>query len=315
MALLKIEDFDPDYMDTIGDRNIINFSVYTDRNNEKVGIVKDVLIDENEGKLRYLIVDTGFWIFGKKVLLPIGLARISFTDERVYAKGLTKEQVENLPQFNDDLKIDRNYEEQVRNVYRPTPSDTLVKPVTPMTPVDPIELHTFATLNEPSGVATPGLASEQASHSNYDRDTYNYQNDPDLYELNDTDDQTLKLYEERLVANKNRVKTGEVAIGKHVETRTSRVSVPLEKERVVVERVTPTDAGTPVNPDEANFQEGEVMQMEIYEETLDIHKQAVVREEVRIRKEVEQDIIESEEKVRREELDIDGGKHSVDDRR
>lgn len=136
-----------------------------------------------------------------------------------------------------------------------------------------------------------------------------------MYELNGTDDQTLKLYEERLVANKNRVKTGQVAIGKHVETQTSRVSVPLEKERVVVERVTPTNAGTPVNSEEVNFQEREVAHMEIYEETPDIHKQAVVREEVRIRKEVERDTVEAEEKVRREELDIDGGKPSVDDRR
>lgn len=313
MALLKIEDFDPDYMDAIGDRNIINFSVYADDNDEKIGTVKDILVDENEGKLRYLIVDTGFWIFGKKVLLPIGLARISFNEQRVYAKGLTKEQAENLPQFNDDLKIDREYEEQVRNIYRPAASDTLVQPVAPVMSFDPIGLHTIATLNEPSGVATPGSVSEPAYIA--DRNTYNYQNEPDLYELNDTDSDSLKLYEERLVANKKRVKSGEVTIGKHVETRTSRVSVPLEKEKVVVERVTPPDAGTAVNPGEANFQEGQVAQMEIYEETPDIRKQAVVREEVRIRKEVEQETVEAEERVRREELDIDGGKYSVDDRR
>ena len=312
MALLKIEDFTSDYIDTIGDNNLINFSVYTDEDNEKVGTVKDILVDENEGKFRYLIVDTGFWIFGKKVLLPIGLARISFTDERVYAKGLTREQVKNLPEFNDDLKIDRNYEQQVRNVYRPATSDTLVKPVAPVAPADPIELHTVATLNELSGFATPGSVPEQAYA---DHDTYNYQNEPDLYELNDTDRQSLKLYEERLVANKKRIKTGEVTIGKHIESRTSRVSVPLEKEKVVVERVTPTNAGTPVSPEEYNFPEGEVVQVEIYEETPDIRKQAVVREEVRIRKEVEQDKVETEEIIRREELDIDGEKRTVDDRR
>jgi len=37
----------------------------------------------------------------------------------------------------------------------------------------------------------------------------------------------------------------EVAIGV-VETETARVSVPLEKERVVIERVTPADAGRAV---------------------------------------------------------------------
>jgi len=35
--------------------------------------------------------------------------------------------------------------------------------------------------------------------------------------------------EERLIANKQRVKTGEVAVSKHIETETARVSVPIEK--------------------------------------------------------------------------------------
>ncbi len=45
--------------------------------------------------------------------------------------------------------------------------------------------------------------------------------------------------------------------------------------------------------------------MEIYEETPDIRKEAVVREEVRVKKVVEQDTVQAQENVRREELDID----------
>ena len=41
----------------------------------------------------------GFWVFGKKVLLPIGQARIDYNSKRVYAK-LAKNQVESLPEFN-----------------------------------------------------------------------------------------------------------------------------------------------------------------------------------------------------------------------
>jgi len=49
----------------------------------------------------------------------------------------------------------------------------------------------------------------------------------DLYDLNDQDQQqNLKLYEERLV---NKTAAGEVTIGKHVETETAMVSVPVEK--------------------------------------------------------------------------------------
>jgi len=46
-----------------------------------------------------------------------------------------------------------------------------------------------------------------------------------------------------------------------------------------------------------------VAQIEIYEETPDIHKEAVLREEV-IRKEVEQDTVEAQETIC-EELDVD----------
>lgn len=254
--------------------NIINFSVYSDVTDEKIGTVKDILVDEVSGKFRYLIVDLGFWIFGKQVLLPIGLSRISSTDERVYAKGLTKEQAKNLPEFNDDLKIDYGYEEQVKNIYRPSATGNLVNPAAPVQAVE-------------------------------ERDNYNYQNEPDLYKVNNTDHQSIKLYEERLIANKKRIKTGEVEIGKHVETETARASVPIEKERVVIERVTPTDAGRPVSPGEANFREGAAAKMEIYEETPDIRKEAVLREEVRIRKEVEQDTVNAQETIRREELDVD----------
>jgi len=79
--------------------------------------------------------------------------------------------------------------------------------------------------------------------------------------------------------------------------------VPIEKERVVVERVTPADAGRAVAP--VNFGEGEVARIETYEETPDIHKEAFVREEVKVKKVVDQETVEAQETLRREELDVD----------
>ena len=204
MALLKLTDIAPNYQEIFGNDDIIGLSVYSDTTDEKTGIVKDILVDETEGKFRYLIVDLGFWILGKKVLLPIGLARINFTNERVYAKGITKEQAEKLPEFNDHLKLDSNYEEQLRTIYGTTASYTLMNPVVPVAPLGPIAINQAAILNEPSGMTTP-VASEQANKAVDDRATYNYHHYPDLYELNDTDHPRLKLYEQRLFANKNRV--------------------------------------------------------------------------------------------------------------
>ena len=74
------------------------------------------------------------------------------------------------------------------------------------------------------------------------------------------DNDNVKLYEERLVADKERHKAGEVAIGKHVETETAKVAVPVEKERIVIERTTPTNEKV-VAPGTADFSGGEVERM------------------------------------------------------
>ncbi|MGL5944100.1 MAG: DUF2382 domain-containing protein [Waterburya sp.] len=270
VSLYKIGDLYPDYRSIFGNDDLTKYSLYGS-NNQKVGSIKDILVDQ-EGNFRYLVVDTGFLGLGKKVLLPFGSARLDRSQQRVYAAGLTKEQAENLPEYNDDMTVDHDYEERVRNVYRVQSS-------------------------------VPGTST-----TSNDRDSYNYDRDEHLYAHRDHDDsdvQSLKLYEERLVANKERFRTGAVTIGKKVVTETKNVSVPVEKERVVIERHTPTDAGRVVAPGEASFREGEVARLEVYEETADIDKEAFVREEVEVHKEVEKDVVSTQETIRREELDID----------
>lgn len=266
MALAKIADFYPNYkQDIFGGDDIKGYDVYSE-NNEKIGSVYDALLDNDSGRFRYFVVDTGFWIFGKKVLLPIGRSRIDYDRHRVYATGMTREQVEHLPEYNDNMTVDYDYEERVRNIYRP--------------------------------------AQTAATTPTYNRNNYTYDHDRELYDTNEQAHRNLKLYEERLIANKARHKTGEVAIGKHVESETARVSVPIEKERVIIERNNPSGARE-VAPGEADFREGEAARMEVYEETADIQKKAFVREEVGVRKEVAHETVNATEKVRREELDVD----------
>ncbi|MEH2194971.1 MAG: DUF2382 domain-containing protein [Nostoc sp.] len=294
MVLYKLQDFEPNYRDTLEGQDINGLGVYTQGTDEKIGTVSEVLVDE-EGHFRYLVVDLGFWIFGKKVLLPIGRARVDYNVDRVYTIGLTREQAEDLPEFNERQTLDYDYEERVRGVYRQPTGSTL--PLEASAPVD-------ATYQQP--VATP--------MPTYNRDSYNYEHEPSLFGLNEQDHQTLRLYEERLIANKRRQKTGEVSIGKRVETETARVAVPIERERVVIERVTPADAGTAVSGREADFKEGEVARLEIHEETADIRKEAFLREEVRVRKVVDQETVETQETVRREELDVNSGNLPIEER-
>jgi hypothetical protein len=65
----------------------------------------------------YLVVDTGPWIFGKKVLLPAGVIdRVDVNDERVYVNR-TKEQIENAPEFDEDRYRDEGYRSDVGTYY------------------------------------------------------------------------------------------------------------------------------------------------------------------------------------------------------
>jgi uncharacterized protein (TIGR02271 family) len=299
MVLYKLQDFEPNYQESFDGHDIKGLGVYAQGSDEKIGTVSDVLVDE-EGHFRYLVVDLGFWIFGKKVLLPLGRARIDYNVDRVYTVGLTREQAEDLPEFNERETLDYDYEERVRGVYR-QPTDY------------PLPVETSAGLDPLAPPVAPVVAPLDTTPT-YARDSYTYENEPSLYGLNDQDHQTLKLYEERLVANKRRQKTGEVTIGKRVETETARVAVPIETERVVIERVTPANAGTAVSGREADFREGEVARIEIHEETADVRKEAFLREEVRVRKVVDQETVETQETVRREELDVNSGNLPIEER-
>lgn len=293
MPLFKIADFNPNYRQEAFDgEDVKGLDVYAGGNNEKIGTIHDVLVDQT-GRFRYFVIDTGFWIFGKKVLLPVARCQVDVNGQRIYATGLTnKHQAEKLPEYNDNMTVDYDYEERVRGVYR-TPAE-------PLLPVD--ASRTVETIPQP---ATPRPVSHQPRPAAYDRQTYTYDREPALYQMSDQDHQKFRLYEERLVTSKSRHKTGEVTIGKHVETEAARVSVPVEKERVVIERTTPNSSRASVIPGDADFREGEVAHMEVYEEDADIRKQAFVREEVNVRKEVKQDTIEAAETLRREELDVD----------
>jgi len=75
------------------------------------------------------------------------------------------------------------------------------------------------------------------------------------------------------------------------------------KERVVVERVTQQTPSRAVAPGSVNFGEGSSTHRNLRRDP-DIHKEAFVREEVKVKKVVDQETVEAQE-TRREELDVD----------
>ena len=294
MALHKIKDFDPDYSQHFDDRDVKDMDLYVA--DEKVGSVDDILVDDN-GQFRYLVINTGVWILGKKVLLPIGRAQIDYNRKRVYCQNLTKAQVEALPELTEETTVDYEHEEQVRGVYRAS-----------MPAKQPPTMDTMggtATMPVTTGASMLSVEDGYVEQEGYvyDRDTYSHDKEPDLYAMNEDNHPSFKLYEERLVAGKQRQKTGDAVISKRIETETAQASVPIEKERVVIERV-PVSGATAVAPGEATFQAGEVSRMDVYEEVPEFHKEAFVREEVRVNKVVDKETATAKEQIRREELDV-----------
>ena len=71
----------------------------------------------NEVGSSYVVVDTGPWIFGKKVLLPAGVIQsVNVEDERVMVNR-TKDQIENAPEFDEDRHRDETYRSDVGTYY------------------------------------------------------------------------------------------------------------------------------------------------------------------------------------------------------
>jgi len=48
-----------------------------------------------------LVVDTGFWIFGKKRMVPAGVVTRVDTDDRKVHVAMTKDQIKDAPDFDD----------------------------------------------------------------------------------------------------------------------------------------------------------------------------------------------------------------------
>ncbi|MFL5964780.1 MAG: PRC-barrel domain containing protein [Gaiellaceae bacterium] len=64
----------------------------------------------------FIVVDTGPWIFGKKVMLPAGvIGRVDLDTETVFVNR-TKDQIKNAPEYDEDKnQRDDTYRERYRN--------------------------------------------------------------------------------------------------------------------------------------------------------------------------------------------------------
>jgi len=65
----------------------------------------------------YLVIDTGPWIFGKKVMLPAGIVDRIDHDDRTVFVAVSKDQIKNAPEFDQDRYRNDDYRNTLGGYY------------------------------------------------------------------------------------------------------------------------------------------------------------------------------------------------------
>jgi hypothetical protein len=65
----------------------------------------------------FVVVDTGPWIFGKKVMLPAGVIRDIDLDTETVFVNRAKDQIKNAPEFDEKRYRDQDYRRELGGYY------------------------------------------------------------------------------------------------------------------------------------------------------------------------------------------------------
>ena len=86
-----------------------------------IGTVAEATSDTDRA---HIVVDTGFWIFGKKRLIPAGAVIKVDHDARTVTVSLSKDQVKAAPDYDDlDQDLDDDARERHSDFYGPFATD------------------------------------------------------------------------------------------------------------------------------------------------------------------------------------------------
>jgi hypothetical protein len=81
------------------------------------GDIGKVEMASTEAGQSHIVVDTGPWIFGKKVVLPASTIERVDLDERAVFVDRTKDEIKSAPEFDPARGVDSSYREELGSYY------------------------------------------------------------------------------------------------------------------------------------------------------------------------------------------------------
>jgi hypothetical protein len=83
----------------------------------RIGHIKDFIVDDENWSIRYIVVDTGKWLPGKKVLVaPYWIVEFRWLGSLVII-DLNREEIRQSPPYDPEAPVNREYEERLYDYY------------------------------------------------------------------------------------------------------------------------------------------------------------------------------------------------------
>ncbi len=273
-----------------------------DESGSKIGKVDDLFLDEKD-QPEYFGVKMGF-LGTSSTLIPADVTTVD--NERGFIEvSQTKDSVKNGPAFDDDKEITPEYENEVRSYYglgAMESSEDRGSYGGYESGQETDSEHSGSSTTDSGSAGTVGAGmsmgdTESGEFREHDRNQEGVAQPGS--DLEDEDELRVQRSEEELRAGTREREAGAMKVRKRVRTDRERIEVPTKHEEVSVERVPMSGEAT-----ESQIGEDEVV-VPVTEEEVVTDKRAVVKEEVRVRKDVVEDTEVVEDDVRREEVDVE----------
>lgn len=83
----------------------------------EIGHVDDLIVDDYDWHIRYMVIDTRICLFGKQVLVSPAWADTISWAERKIRVDMPRETTKNSPDYNPTAPVNRAYEVQLYDYY------------------------------------------------------------------------------------------------------------------------------------------------------------------------------------------------------